>query len=146
MVLGLVLLNTGALPIGVSSILRLLGVSAFVAELVMLRRRRSSGDVAPPQEGRRFGRCYWLGVAVEVVAVAIGMALLNEALHAAKAGVAWMSFVVAVHFLGLDAVSRAGIRVDPFRYRARMALDASPRENRDRATPAVFFAYSAKPV
>ena len=48
MVLGLVLLNTGALPIGVSSILRLLGVSAFVAELVMLRRRRSSGDVAPP--------------------------------------------------------------------------------------------------
>jgi hypothetical protein len=102
--LGFVLANTGALPTGVALVLRVLGLAAFVAVFVLLRRRRSSTGTVPPLEGRRFGQGYWLVVAVEVVAIAVGLALLNGPLHTPRAAVAWISFVVGAHFFGLAAI------------------------------------------
>jgi hypothetical protein len=102
--LGFVLANTGALPSGVAMVLRILAVVAFVAVFVMLGRRRSLMGTVPPLAGRRFGRGYWLVVAVEAVAVAVGLALLNGPLHTPRAAVAWISFVVGAHFFGLAAI------------------------------------------
>ena len=51
-----------------------------------------------------FTRGYWLVVAGEVVALAAGLALINGPLAAPKAAVAWVSFVVGVHFVALALV------------------------------------------
>jgi hypothetical protein len=85
-------------------ILRVLAVVAFVAMFVILRRRRSLMGTVPPLAGRRFGRGYWLVVAVEVVAIAVGLALFNGPVHTPRAAVAWISFVVGAHFFGLAAI------------------------------------------
>jgi hypothetical protein len=104
-VLGLifVLANIGALPAGLGTVLRVLGVAAFVAVLIAVRRPRHPAAVARPA-GSGFGRGYWLVVAGEVVAIAVGLALLNDPLHAPQAAVAWISFVVGAHFIGLAVV------------------------------------------
>jgi hypothetical protein len=40
----------------------------------------------------------------EVVAIAVGLALLNGPLHAPQAAVAWIALVVGAHFIGLAVV------------------------------------------
>jgi hypothetical protein len=98
-----VLANTGALPPGLGMVLRVLGVAAFVAVLIALRRSPRRAAVARPAGGG-FRRGYWLVVAGEVVAIAVGLALLNGPLHAPQAAVAWISLVVGAHFIGLAVV------------------------------------------
>ena len=41
---------------------------------------------------------------MEVVAVAVGLALFNGPVHTPRAAVAWISFVVGAHFFGLAAI------------------------------------------
>lgn len=98
-----VLANTDALPPGLGTVLRVLGVVAFVAVLIALRRPPRPAAVARPASSG-FRRGYWLVVAGEVVAIAVGLALLNGPLHAPQAAVAWISFVVGAHFIGLAVV------------------------------------------
>lgn len=96
-----VLVNTGPLPPGVGIPLRVLGGIAFAALLVALYRGPDHGA-----QGRtgHFGRGYWLVVAAEVAALAAGLGVLNGLLDAPQAGVAWVSFVVGVHFFALAIV------------------------------------------
>jgi hypothetical protein len=95
-----VLANTGALQPGLGTVLRVLGVAAFVAVLVTLRRPAA---VTRPA-GSGIGRSYWLVVACEVVAITVGLVLLNGPLHAPQAAVSWISFVVGAHFIGCAVV------------------------------------------
>ncbi len=97
-----VLVNTGSLAGSVAAVLRVLAVVAFVAVLVALRGsvRRSSG----PPPGTGFGRGYWLVVLAEVVALFVGLNVINRVLDAPQAGVAWVSTVVGAHFFALGAV------------------------------------------
>jgi hypothetical protein len=84
-------------------VLRVLGVAAFVAVLIALCRPPRPAAVTRPAGGG-FRRGYWLVVAGEVVAIAVGQALLNGPLHAAQAAVAWIALVVGAHFIGLAVV------------------------------------------
>jgi hypothetical protein len=97
-----VVVNTASVPTGVAVLLRVLGVVAFLAVLVAVRRP-SPGVTAPPAGGG-FGPGYWLVVAGEVLAIAAGLALLNGPLAAPDAAVAWISFVVGGHFFALAVV------------------------------------------
>jgi hypothetical protein len=101
---GFVLANTGVFPSGVATVLRILAAVAFIVVFVMLGRHRSLMGTVPPPAGRRFGRGYWLVIAMEVVAVAVGLALFNGPVHTPRAAVAWISFVVGAHFFGLAAI------------------------------------------
>ena len=125
-----VLLNTGALPAAMAWTLRALAVIAFIAVVVIIARgaracslanRASAGpaaadaasadpvsaDPAADHGARTFGLAYWLVVAVEVVALFGGVRLLSGPLGHPDGGVAWVSFVVGVHFFALAAVFRA---------------------------------------
>ena len=99
-----VLVNTGSLPAGAAAALRVLSAVAFVAVVaaVVLGSRRDGA--AGPTSGRSFGRGYWSVVAVEVVAIGIGVNVLSGPLERPEAGVGWVSLVVGVHFFGLAAV------------------------------------------
>ncbi len=99
-----VLANTGSLPSGVALTLRVLGGVAFLAVLLAVRRPAVSRAATPAGSG--FGRGYWLVVGLEVVAIFGGLALLNGPLDTPQAAVAWISFVVGVHFLALAVVWR----------------------------------------
>jgi hypothetical protein len=104
-----VLANTGAVPSGVAIVLRVLGVGAFAAVFVMAGRALSQMGDVPPLAGRGFGQRYWIVVAVEFVAIAVGLALLNGPLHTPLATVAWISFVVGAHFFGLAAIWKQSV-------------------------------------
>jgi hypothetical protein len=104
-----VLANTGAVPSGVAVVLRVLGVGAFAAVFVMAGRRLPQMGAVRPLAGRGFGQRYWIVVAVEFVAIAVGLALLNGPLHTPLATVAWISFVVGAHFFGLAAIWKQSV-------------------------------------
>jgi hypothetical protein len=53
-----------------------------------------------------FSRRYWLVVAAEVLAIWVGLALLNGPLDTPHAAVAWISSVVGAHFVALAVVWR----------------------------------------
>jgi hypothetical protein len=96
-----VIVNAGALPSVVGLPLRGLGGIAFVAVLVAVRQ---GGDGDGAGRDGAFGRGYWLVVGAEVAALAAGLAVLNGSLDEPQAGVAWVSFVVGIHFFALAAV------------------------------------------
>jgi hypothetical protein len=100
-----VLANSGSLAPWLGLVLRALAVVAFVTVLVGARRPAAPSS-APSERGRLggFGREYWLVVAGEVLAIFAGLALLNGPIDAPEAAVAWISFVVGVHFVALAAV------------------------------------------
>jgi hypothetical protein len=96
-----VLVNAGPLHGAWAVTLRVLAVVAFAAVLVaVLRAPRYHG----PAGARVFGWGYWLVVAAEVVALFAGVRLLDGPLDLPKAGVAWVSVVVGVHFFALAVV------------------------------------------
>lgn len=51
-----------------------------------------------------FGRGYWKLVAVEVIVIATGVAVLGGPLYAPQAGVAWVFVIVGVNFFPLAAI------------------------------------------
>lgn len=102
-----VIVNSGPLPAAAGIALRLLGGVGFIAVLIAVARSSGRSDRdgdRMPSEG--FGRSYWLVVTAEVAALAAGLALLNGPLNVPQAGVAWVSFVVGVHFVALAGVFR----------------------------------------
>ncbi|MEU8512020.1 hypothetical protein AB0C76_10575 [Kitasatospora sp. NPDC048722] len=102
--------NAGALPDPVAIPLRVLAVAAFLVLGVFNRRPAPEETTAAPTPG--FGGRYWLVVAAEVVGIAVGLAVINKALHTPTATVGWIAFVVGVHFFGLaTAWSRPQLRV-----------------------------------
>jgi len=99
-----VLINTSPLATAIAVPLRVLGVVAFLAVVIALRR---PGPAAGTRAGGGdFSRRYWLVVAAEVLAIWFGLALLNGPLHTPHAAVAWVSSVVGAHFLALALVWR----------------------------------------
>lgn len=97
--LAFLLVNTGSLPTEIGLPLRVLGVVAFIAVLVAVRRAAPAPPADPARGG--FTRVYWLVVAAEVVAIVVGLALLNGPLDLPHAAVAWIALVVGVHFFAL---------------------------------------------
>ena len=97
-----VLVNTGSLAPAIAVLLRVLAVGAFVAVVVAVRR------VAPATgthaAGGGFGRTYWCVVGVEVLAIWLGLALLNGPLQMPEAAVGWISAVVGAHFVALAVI------------------------------------------
>jgi hypothetical protein len=109
-----VLVNTSALPPAAAWTLRVLAVIALAAILMAVSRIRRAvpAGTGPdsPAGGRPaspFGRSYWVIVAIEVVALFGGVRLLTGPLGHPGGGVAWVPFVVGVHFFALAAVFRA---------------------------------------
>ncbi len=98
-----VLVNAGPLPRAVGIPLQALGLAAFLTVLIAVARTDDHGG-RPPNAGSR--GAYSLVVTAEVAALATGLGALNGPLDAPEAGVAWVSFVVGVHFVALGAVFR----------------------------------------
>ncbi|NHC43914.1 hypothetical protein [Motilibacter aurantiacus] len=108
-----VLLNTGGLP-GVAATGLRAGAGLVFLAVLLAAFAHGGKDVHPPsgpapQGG--FGRGYWAVVAGEAVALWGGLAVLNGPLDTPDAGVAWVSFVVGAHFLGLAVVWRQRVFV-----------------------------------
>lgn len=106
-----VLVNAGPLPPVAAMALRAAAAAAFCAVLaaLYLRRHDRVADPDADQSGKRggagvFGRAYWIVVAAEVAALAVGLAVLDGPLNVPRAGVAWVSIVVGVHFNALAVV------------------------------------------
>jgi uncharacterized membrane protein YhaH (DUF805 family) len=98
-----VLVNSGSLPGPVAAGLRVLAAAVFVAVLVgLFHAARTLRVVEPGQE--RLGRAYWVVVGIEGIALLVGARLLAGPLDTPEAGVAWVSFVVGVHFFALAVV------------------------------------------
>lgn len=104
-VLGLVfvLVNSGTLPTAIGTVARVLGTVAFLLILVALRRPSRSTAAARPGSGG-FGAGYWFVVALEVVAIVVGVRVLGGPLDTPDAGVSWVSLVVGLHFVALAVV------------------------------------------
>src|SRR3954447_6272817 len=98
-----VLLNTGSLPGNLALALRTLAAMAFVAVVVLTVGRRPRRTARTPATAG-FTRGYWLVVAGEALALAIGLALINGPLEVPRAAVAWVSLVVGLHFVALALV------------------------------------------
>ena len=99
-----VLVNTDSLPPTVALLLRVLAVAAFVAVLLAVRRPAPPGRPPVsemPSPGGGFSRGYWLIVAAEVLAIWLGLAVLNGRMAMPEAAVAWVSLVVGAHFFAL---------------------------------------------
>jgi len=106
------LVNTSALPPAAAWTLRVLALIAFAGILLAVFRigraiPAEAGPESPARSASPFGRSYWLIVAVEVVALFGGVRLLTGPLGHPDGGVAWVSFVVGVHFFALAAAFHA---------------------------------------
>lgn len=107
--------NAGSWPRPVGLSIRLAGLVAGGAVLATIMRPRHvdgaqvGANRSEPAPG--FGRRYWMIVGAEAIALVIGLAMFNGPLHAARAAVAWVSFVVGVHFFPLSALFRARLFV-----------------------------------
>ncbi|MFC4145182.1 hypothetical protein ACFO0M_02835 [Micromonospora mangrovi] len=102
-----VLVNSGGLADPWRLLVRTLGVLVAAALLgaLVLVARRAPAVAAQPATGF-MDRRYWLVVAAEAVALFGGLAVVNNVLHRPSVAVAWVAFVVGVHFFGLGRVWR----------------------------------------
>ncbi len=101
-----VLVNTGSLSTPWMVALRILAAAAFLAVLVTLLRSGRPAPRSSTPDSRVFGRGYWLVVAVEVVALFVGVRVISGPLDLPQAAVAWVTVVVGVHFIALGFVFR----------------------------------------
>jgi hypothetical protein len=79
---------------------------AAVAAVVVIAVRHRDRPWPPPTGENPFGARYRLIVAVEIVAIFGGLALLNGPLDASEGAVGWIALVVGVHFFALAAAWR----------------------------------------
>jgi hypothetical protein len=103
--------NTGELPAGAALALRivagLVGVALLVGAVLTFRRAARAGapvDRGGPARGGPgggFGRGYWVIVAAEVLALVLGLVVINGVLDAPRFAVAWVALVVGAHFAAL---------------------------------------------
>lgn len=105
--------NAATLPTAAAIPVRVLALIAFLAVLRGVRRlpapppaETAPAETAPAETRRHFGRRYGYVVGAEVLAAVAGILVINHLLHAPHAMVAWIAFVVGVHFFGLAAVWR----------------------------------------
>ncbi|QII05580.1 hypothetical protein BH93_09510 [Rhodococcoides fascians A25f] len=98
-----VFVNSDTFPTTLTVGVRVVAVVALVVVLLAVWRVQPA---PAPEDGARggFGRGYWVVVAVEVVAIFGGLAIINGPLDAPQAAVAWISTVVGVHFVALALV------------------------------------------
>lgn len=99
-----VLANTSSVATAVAVLLRVLGIVAFLAVVIAVRRPGPAAGARAAGGG--FSRGYWLVVAAEVLAIWVGLALLDGPLRTPHAAVAWVSSVVGAHFIALALVWR----------------------------------------
>lgn len=116
-----VLVNAGP-PLGnaLSDLLRIAAATTFVVMAVMLgalRRRAGAGREPSRHSGvsdrRLFRRRYWLIVGIEAALFMVGRVAI-VGMHAPQQSfVAWIAFVVGIHFIAFAAfgVWDAGVRV-----------------------------------
>jgi hypothetical protein len=92
-----VLVNAGDLPSPFDLLVRVLGVAACVAVVLLLRR---GGGTPLPDAGPRALRIYAAAVAAELVALFGGTLLLSNTGHE-ELSLPWVVIVVGVHFVPL---------------------------------------------
>jgi hypothetical protein len=103
-----VLANTGELALGPRLALRVAAVVVAVVLAVGTVRqlRRAGVDGERVRRPGGFDRRYAAVVVAEVVALAAGLAVINLVLQAPRFAIAWIAFVVGVHFFGLAHIWR----------------------------------------
>lgn len=104
-----VVVNAGAVPGAASVVLRVLAIAALVGVLMALQRTGATRPGDGVGSGRAaFGRGYWTVLAAEVVTAVAGNVVVTRILPGTRAPLAWVTFIVGVHFFGLAAVWRLG--------------------------------------
>ncbi|QZY52362.1 hypothetical protein [Leucobacter tenebrionis] len=89
-------------------VLAVAGLGVITVLALIVRDARGGRDGAGGRgggNGALFGRAYWMIVGVEAVALFVGARLVSEFLRP-ELGVAWVSFVVGVHFFSLGWLFR----------------------------------------
>lgn len=101
-----VLANSDAIASPWRVLLRGIAVVVAVAVLAgaVLTLRRGSPEPSESPQGRAWGRGYWAVVAGEVVALVVGLVIINGVLGVPRFAVAWVAVVVGVHFVALALV------------------------------------------
>ncbi|WP_433503552.1 hypothetical protein ACQP04_28145 [Pseudonocardia halophobica] len=99
-----VLANTGELAPGPRLALRVVVVAVVLVVGTVRQLRRAGADGAAATGRGGFDRRYAAVVAAEVVALAAGLAVIDAVLQVPRFAVAWVAFVVGVHFFALARV------------------------------------------
>ncbi|MEU7866977.1 hypothetical protein [Dactylosporangium sp. NPDC049140] len=81
-----------------------LAAAALIIAVLRPRGAAPAGGPRPDRAGRFMGRGYWIVVAIEVLALFGGLAVINAVLHRFEVSVAWVALVVGLHFYGLGYV------------------------------------------
>ena len=102
-----IMVNSGGLPHPWPLIVRVVGLLVAVLLVVGVVRaaRTAPSEMRAPVTGFTH-RGYWAIVALEAVALFGGLAVINGVLHRSAVSVAWVAFVVGVHFFGLAWIWR----------------------------------------
>ncbi|MEU4423456.1 hypothetical protein AB0F81_22745 [Actinoplanes sp. NPDC024001] len=101
-----VMTNSGGLPAPWPLVLRVAAAVVAVGLLLELFRTARVAQETPPPGGGYGDRRYLAIVAVEVVALFGGLAVINQVLEWPEVTIAWVALVVGVHFFGLAWVWR----------------------------------------
>lgn len=99
--------NSGGLDAPWPLVVRIAGAVVAAGLLVALFRLGRPRDPGPGRGGTWFGdRRYQLIVVAEAIALFGGLFVINGVLKHSEVAVAWVAFVVGVHFFGLAAAFR----------------------------------------
>lgn len=98
--------NSGGIGSPWSLVIRVAGALVAVALFAAVFRMERNAREAARQDTWFGAKRYWAIVAGEAIALFGGLAVINLVLHQPKVAVAWIAFVVGVHFFGLAAAFR----------------------------------------
>lgn len=104
-------INSGQLPHAWQAAVRV-GGALLAAVLIagLSRARRTAPPSGPAQASRPgFGRGYWAVVAAEVVALLVGLVVIEYVIRAQNLTVAWIAIIVGIHFFALGVVWKAAV-------------------------------------